>query len=102
MYNCARLATLFDTYERAVERGEHQPHQPPQTATAGPLLMPGATGASLGTKVSHLLARYVPSTATSARAELLLPAGRGESQEVTCMPPAPVVNAAGLGGPRPL
>lgn len=25
MYNCARLATLFDTYQRAVERGEHWP-----------------------------------------------------------------------------
>uniref|UniRef100_A0A8C2U2B7 DALR anticodon binding domain containing 3 n=1 Tax=Coturnix japonica TaxID=93934 RepID=A0A8C2U2B7_COTJA len=23
MYNCARLATLFDTYQRAVEQGEH-------------------------------------------------------------------------------
>ncbi|NXY76898.1 DALD3 protein, partial [Glareola pratincola] len=31
MYNCARLATLFDTYQRAVERGEHQSHHPPLT-----------------------------------------------------------------------
>jgi len=35
MYNCARLATLFDTYQRAVERGEHQPHCPPPTAAPG-------------------------------------------------------------------
>lgn len=25
MYNCARLATLFDTYQRAVEQGECPP-----------------------------------------------------------------------------
>ena len=29
MYNCARLATLFATYQQAVERGEHQPRDPP-------------------------------------------------------------------------
>ncbi|NWR62237.1 DALD3 protein, partial [Bucorvus abyssinicus] len=28
MYNCARLATLFDTYERAVERGMYPPLPP--------------------------------------------------------------------------
>uniref|UniRef100_A0A8B9QE35 DALR anticodon binding domain containing 3 n=1 Tax=Apteryx owenii TaxID=8824 RepID=A0A8B9QE35_APTOW len=40
MYNCARLATLFDTYQRAVERGEPQPNGPPPlAATPGLLLM---------------------------------------------------------------
>ncbi|NXT23187.1 DALD3 protein, partial [Syrrhaptes paradoxus] len=29
MYNCARLATLFDTYQRAVERGTYPPLPPP-------------------------------------------------------------------------
>ncbi|KAM6121024.1 LOW QUALITY PROTEIN: DALR anticodon-binding domain-containing protein 3 [Pterocles gutturalis] len=29
MYNCARLATLFDTYQRAVERGMYPPLPPP-------------------------------------------------------------------------
>ncbi|KAM8799578.1 DALR anticodon-binding domain-containing protein 3 [Eudromia elegans] len=29
MYNCARLATLFNTYERAVERGTYPPLPPP-------------------------------------------------------------------------
>ncbi|XP_074459342.1 DALR anticodon-binding domain-containing protein 3 [Larus michahellis] len=28
MYNCARLATLFDTYQRAVERGTYPPRPP--------------------------------------------------------------------------
>ncbi|XP_069721636.1 DALR anticodon-binding domain-containing protein 3 [Phaenicophaeus curvirostris] len=28
MYNCARLATLFDTYQRAVERGTYPPPPP--------------------------------------------------------------------------
>uniref|UniRef100_A0A8B9QB26 DALR anticodon binding domain containing 3 n=1 Tax=Apteryx owenii TaxID=8824 RepID=A0A8B9QB26_APTOW len=42
MYNCARLATLFDTYQRAVERGEPQPNGPPPlAATPGLLLMAG-------------------------------------------------------------
>lgn len=58
MYNCARLATLFSTFQRAVEQGEHQPQHPPLTATAG------ATGASLGTTVS-LLSRHIPTSATS-------------------------------------
>lgn len=36
MYNCARLATLFNAFQQAVEQGEHQPHHPlPQ-----PLLEP--------------------------------------------------------------
>ena len=78
MYNCARLATLFDTYQQAVERGEHQPCDPPLTATPGLLLTPGATGASLGTTVSRLLSRHVPTSATSIRTELLLPPGGGE------------------------
>ncbi|XP_010224267.1 PREDICTED: DALR anticodon-binding domain-containing protein 3, partial [Tinamus guttatus] len=30
MYNCARLATLFDTYQRAVERGTYPPLPPPE------------------------------------------------------------------------
>ncbi|KFQ55081.1 DALR anticodon-binding domain-containing protein 3, partial [Nestor notabilis] len=29
MYNCARLATLFDTFQRAVERGTYPPLPPP-------------------------------------------------------------------------
>ncbi|KAK2534656.1 Impdh2 [Columba livia] len=29
MYNCARLATLFDTYQRAVEQGTYPPLPPP-------------------------------------------------------------------------
>lgn len=79
MYNCARLATLFDTYQRAVERGERQSHNPPLTATPGLFLTPGATGASLGTTaVSHLFSRHVPTSAASVRTELLLPPGRGE------------------------
>lgn len=79
MYNCARLATLFDTYQRAVERGEHQPHNRPVTPTPGLFLTPGAAGASPGTTiVSHLLSRNIPSSATSVRTELLLPPGRGE------------------------
>lgn len=79
MYNCARLATLFDTYQRAVERGECQPCDPPLTAAPGLFLMPGATGASLGTTtISHLLSRHVPTSATSIRTELLLPPRRGE------------------------
>uniref|UniRef100_A0A8C5TKM5 DALR anticodon binding domain containing 3 n=1 Tax=Malurus cyaneus samueli TaxID=2593467 RepID=A0A8C5TKM5_9PASS len=49
MYNCARLATLFDSFERAVEQGEHQLHHHPLTAT------PQATGASLGTMGEWLL-----------------------------------------------
>ncbi|NWI12184.1 DALD3 protein, partial [Crypturellus soui] len=30
MYNCARLATLFDTFQRAVERGTYPPLPPPE------------------------------------------------------------------------
>lgn len=33
MYNCARLATLFNAFQRAVEQGEHQPHLGPLTAS---------------------------------------------------------------------
>ncbi|NXU07253.1 DALD3 protein, partial [Buphagus erythrorhynchus] len=35
MYNCARLATLFNAFQQAVEQGEHQPHHARQ-----PLLEP--------------------------------------------------------------
>uniref|UniRef100_A0A8C8E765 DALR anticodon binding domain containing 3 n=1 Tax=Otus sunia TaxID=257818 RepID=A0A8C8E765_9STRI len=37
MYNCARLATLFDTYQRAVERGE--PQNPPLTPSPTHLIL---------------------------------------------------------------
>uniref|UniRef100_A0A8C3D7S3 Uncharacterized protein n=1 Tax=Corvus moneduloides TaxID=1196302 RepID=A0A8C3D7S3_CORMO len=37
MYNCARLATLFNTFQRAVERGEHQPHHSPLTSSQNSL-----------------------------------------------------------------
>ncbi|KAI1234518.1 hypothetical protein IHE44_0003573 [Lamprotornis superbus] len=36
MYNCARLATLFNAFQQAVKQGEHQPHHPPRR----PLLEP--------------------------------------------------------------
>lgn len=40
MYNCARLATLFDTYQRAVEQGECLPCYPRAAPRACRLLWP--------------------------------------------------------------
>lgn len=78
MYNCARLATLFDTYHRAVEQGEHQPLHPPLSCSWAVRHAWSHRGFSGRNNSLSSLTRHIPTSAASVRTELLLPAGRGE------------------------
>lgn len=74
MYNCARLATLFGTYQQAVERGEHQAYAP--LLTEHSWTVPHAwshRGFSGHNSSLCLLSRHIPTSTTSIRTELFLP-----------------------------
>lgn len=112
MYNCARLATLFDTYQRAVEQGERQPLHPPLSpsmllsAAPGLFLMPGATGASLATTTAcHLLPGTYPPLPPPSELDfscLREEVSAEQGSAGTCVPSALVMGAAGLRGSAPL